>query len=146
MTVEQPAANDAQDSPDHSLMHRQIATDASASVQSLTVEADDSTRAKALWVLNAKVVSSDNYTILDGDGYSDIDFTTAAGDRTCTLPTLAANQGRIIFISKMDVGAGKVTVACEGAEEFLDGSTSLDLPNQGDTLCIKGAVSAWKVF
>lgn len=146
MAVEQPTASDALNSPDHSLAHRIIAADHSASAESLTVQADDSTRVKALWVSETNAVSSADYTILDADGYSDIDFTTAAVDRTCTLPTLADNLGRIIFISKVDSGAGKVTVSREGSDTFLDGSTSIDLPNQGDTLAIKGSSSGWKIF
>ena len=88
-----------------------------------------------------------DYTILDDDGYSDIDFTAAAVDRVCTLPTLSANIGRIIWISKVDVGIGTVTVTCEAGEFYLDGSTaSRVLPNQGDTIALKGSVNGWKIF
>ena len=86
-----------------------------------------------------------NVTVPAGSGYT-IDFTTGAVDRTCTLPTLADNIGRVIWISKVDSGAGKVIVACEGADTFLDTDTSKDLDFQGDTLAIKGSTNGWKVF
>jgi len=38
MAISQPAADDGLNSPDHSLMHRQIATDPSAPVESLTID------------------------------------------------------------------------------------------------------------
>jgi hypothetical protein len=41
MAVEQPDANDHLDTPSHSLMHRVVATDASASAQSVAVQADN---------------------------------------------------------------------------------------------------------
>jgi len=90
-------------------------------------------------------VSSANYTITNTDGYSDIDFTTGAVDRTCTLPTLSANIGRIIFISKVDSGVGKVTVIRKGTDTFIDGTTSVDITNQGDTILIKGSTLGWKL-
>jgi hypothetical protein len=103
--------------------------------------------AGATTINNTNAVNSADYTILDTDNYSDIDFTTGAVDRVCTLPTLAANIGRIIWISKVDAGAGKVTVTCEGADTFLDGSTtSMDLLNIGETIAIKGSTNGWKLF
>jgi hypothetical protein len=39
MAISQPVATDKLNSPDHSLMHRQIATDPSTPVQSLTIDA-----------------------------------------------------------------------------------------------------------
>lgn len=94
----------------------------------------------------ANDVVNDDYTITDTDFYSDVDFTTGTSDRACTLPTLADNLGRVIRISKVDSGAGKVTVSPEGAEEFLDGSTSQDLTSQGDTLAVVATTNGWKIF
>jgi len=51
MAVEQPVAGDAQNSPDHSLMHRIVATDASADAESLNIESDNSASFKSDLVL-----------------------------------------------------------------------------------------------
>ena len=99
-----------------------------------------------LKINNTNTVVDGDYTILDDDGYSDIDYDTGASDRACLLPTLAANIGRIMWISKINDDAGKVTISCEGADTFLDGSTSLDLFVKGETLAIKGSALGWKVF
>jgi hypothetical protein len=62
--------------------------------------------------------SSTNYTIEDNDGLTDIFVTTAATDRTITLPTAADNQGRELFIKKIDSGAGDLIVDGEGSEKI----------------------------
>ena len=146
MTVEQPTSVNNLGTPSHSNLHRVVGADLGATDESLAVHADDSTRMSAMWMLNANAVTDANYTILDGDGYSDIDVSTGVSDRTITLPTLAANQGRVIFITKTDSGAGDVIVDGEGAEIFLDGSTTITMTTQGDTLAVKGSALGWKVF
>ena len=98
------------------------------------------------YLYSEKAVASADYTVLDADSYTDIDFTTAAIDRTCTLPTLADNLGRVLFISKIDNAAGHVSVTCEGAEEFLDGETTIILNDQGETLAVRGTTNGWKIF
>ncbi len=73
-----------------------------------------------------KAVSSADYTVLDGDGYQIISVTTAASDRTITLPTAADNTGRTINIKKADSGAGHVIVDGEGSET-IDGALTQTL-------------------
>lgn len=43
MAISQPVATDKQNSPDHSLMHRQIATDPSAAVKTIVVDSSSNT-------------------------------------------------------------------------------------------------------
>lgn len=87
-------------------------------------------------------VSSDNYTVLDDDGYRHIHMTTAASDRTVTLPTASANTDRILTIKKVDSGAGKVTVDGEGAET-IDGATTIILYSQYDSATLVCDGSGW---
>jgi hypothetical protein len=68
---------------------------------------------------NYKAVSSDNYTVLDDDGYSFIGFSTGSSERTVTLPTLNDNLGRRLRIAKTDTGAGEVKIDGEGSELLL---------------------------
>ena len=71
-----------------------------------------------------KAVASADYTILDNDGYSIVNVTTGASDRTMTLPTAADNAGRYITIAKADSGAGFVIVDGEGAETINGAATN----------------------
>jgi hypothetical protein len=77
-----------------------------------------------------KVLSSENYTILDNDGYTEILVTTGASDRTISLPTLADNQFRKIKIKKIDAGAGKVIVTPEGAEKINSWNATVEITEQ----------------
>lgn len=70
-----------------------------------------------------KLLSGGDYTVLDDDYFARVLVTTGASDRTVTLPTAAANTGRIILIGKTDSGAGAVIVDGEGAETVVGFST-----------------------
>jgi hypothetical protein len=93
-------------------------------------------------------VTDANYTILDGDGYEDIDFDPGASDRVCNLPDLASNLGRKIRISKITADAGKVTITCAGADKFLaiGSPTTLDLNDIGDTAYLLASPTGWKII
>lgn len=93
------------------------ASNATGSTPGLTTSYD------ALVADNVHAVSSADYTVLDNDGYRLINVTTGASDRTITLPTAAANEGRQIVVKKVDNGAGRVLVDGEGSET-IDGSAS----------------------
>jgi hypothetical protein len=75
-------------------------------------------------------VASANYTILDNDGYTEIQVTTGASDRIINLPTLADNQKRKIVVRKMDSGVGKVIVTPEGAELINDWNATVEITEQ----------------
>jgi hypothetical protein len=87
------------------------------------------------------LAKSADYTILDTDP-DIIEVTTAATDLTITLPTLADNQGRRIKIAKVDDGAGKVTIDCEGAET-IDGVTNIDIDSQYDMAVLEAGSTGW---
>ena len=58
------------------------------------------------------VVTSADITITDTDGYSQIDVSTGAANRTVTFPApSAANAGRVWYITKTDSGTGGVILA-----------------------------------
>jgi hypothetical protein len=91
-----------------------------------------------------KVVSSTNYTVLDNDGYDFIDVTTGASTRTITLPTVADNKGRILKITKVDSGAGAVTVDGEGGE-VINSYGDWDITEQWGYLVIRCDGLKWIV-
>jgi len=69
------------------------------------------------------VAKSADYTVLDDDGIHTILMTTGASDKTVTLPTAAANDGRIIKVVKVDSDVGKCLIDGESTET-INGSTS----------------------
>ncbi len=102
-----------------------------------------------MWVpgqTDIKAISSDNYTVLDNDGYRHIHFTTANADRTCTLGTAADNTDRIVTIKKVDSGTGHVQILGEAAGETLDGisgSTGITLHSQYSSVTLVCDGSVW---
>ena len=87
-------------------------------------------------------VSSANYTVLDTDGYSVINVTTGAADRTITLPTAAANNGRILSIYKVDSAAYKVIIDGEGAET-INGTLTWEITEQYGYVVVACTGSVW---
>ena len=90
------------------------------------------------------VVTSANYTVLDGDGYTTILVTTGASNRTITLPALASNTSRVIRIKKIDTGAGTVIIDGDSAETIEAASTyTLYAVNQAVEI---QADAEWKIL
>lgn len=92
----------------------------------------------------SNAVSSADYTVLDTDGYRELLVTTGASNRTMTLPTLADNIGRRIFVQKVDTGAGTVIIDGEGSET-INGATTYTLYTQYEGVYLEAASSEWKV-
>lgn len=86
--------------------------------------------------------ASADYTVLDNDGYRHVQVTTGASAVTVTLPTAADNTDRIITISKVDSGAGAVTIDGEGAET-IDGAASRLLYGQYNDVTLVCSGSQW---
>jgi hypothetical protein len=86
--------------------------------------------------------SSENYTVLDGDGYKTILVTTGASDRTPVLPTAADNTGREITFKKVDSGAGFVVIEGEGAETIND-AANFTLNYQYDWVTVVSDGTEW---
>jgi len=91
-----------------------------------------------------KAVSSADYTVLTGDGYSTISVTTGASDRTITLPAASANAGREIVIKKVDAGAGFVVIDGNGSET-IDGALTTQIHQQGSYISIYCDGTGWYV-
>ena len=91
-----------------------------------------------------KAVSSANYTILDTDGYHTVLVTTAALQRTITLPAIANNAGRVITIKKVDSDVGTVLIDTPGAET-IDGAAQNILNSQYAFVTLVGDGSNWYV-
>lgn len=89
-------------------------------------------------------LSGGNYTITDTDGYNTILVTTAATDRTVTLPTAADNSGRGITIKKVDQDIGAVYVDGEGSET-IDGVLALWLGCMGAYVTLRCNGTAWRI-
>jgi len=85
----------------------------------------------------AKEVSA-SHNVGDGDHYAVFLVTTGASAIVSTLPAASAlNIGRSVTFTKVDAGAG--------TDRVTDGTLSLYLINQGDTLTVRSDGSAWYV-
>ncbi len=93
---------------------------------------------------SVKILSSAGYTILDTDGYQEVEVTTAASDRTIVLPAVANNAGRILRIKKVDSGAGFVIVD-GNASETIDGALTNTLHVQDSFVTLYCNGTEWKV-
>lgn len=89
-----------------------------------------------------------NYTILDTDGYNSITFTALSADRTCALPTVADNIGRLIYVHRISGTAGKnVIVTCESGESIngiTDGTVVITEDN--GWWAFLGTSAGWRAF
>lgn len=88
--------------------------------------------------------ASADYTVLDTDGYANIEVTTGGTNRTVTLPTAADNTDRRLRISKVDSGTGTLTIDGENAET-IDGAATITLLSQYAYLEIYCNGTSWKI-
>jgi len=106
-------------------------------------------RVKSPWrfqaPIKANLISSANYTVLDNDFYSHLLVTTAASDRTITLPTAADNKGRVLTIGKADSGAGEVIIDGEGSET-INGYATVRAGLQYQEVSIISTGTEWMVI
>jgi hypothetical protein len=61
---------------------------------------------------------------------------------TVTLPTLSANQGRVLTIAKVDSGVTLLAIDGEGAET-TDGVATILIYNQYDSITLQAGASGW---
>lgn len=92
---------------------------------------------------NYNSVNSANYIILDADGFLTIAFVTGNTPRTATLPVVANNVGRLLYIKKTDTGSGTVTIDGNGTN--IDGSSTKTLTNQYACMGLTTDGSNWRV-
>jgi len=98
-------------------------------------------------------VDDADYTILDGDGYTDIVIENMSAIRTVTLPTIADNGDRRIRIWHGDLSGGtdyKLNVTSESASEIDNsstGATTIPLMSPGDNIELRAdtAMAKWVV-
>ncbi len=88
-------------------------------------------------------LSSASYTVLDADGYDTLLYTTGGTNRTCTLPAVGTNTGRIIQIKKVDSGSG--TVAISPASGTIDGASSVTIIRQYDQVTVMCDGTNWHI-
>jgi hypothetical protein len=88
---------------------------------------------------------SANYTITDSDGHKLILATSGASNITITLPAAANNSRRTIQIKKVDSGAGGVVIDGNGSET-IDGSTTLTLYKQYESVTLRSDGSNWHIL
>ncbi len=121
------------------------ATDALNNLETLGI-----TGGEALYVISA------NYNITDIDGTGYIYVSTGATDRTILLPQVfgsAVNEGRKIFIKKIDSGIGAVIVEGKGYgtgnQENIDGEGRRFITQQYDSIRVKAegpATASWRTL
>jgi hypothetical protein len=85
-----------------------------------------------------------DYTVAAGD-YCVAFTTTLTAGRTCTLPDLASNRGRVLIIKNGQAGAFNITVTRAGADT-IDGGTTVTLaPRESVTLFAPESGVDWMV-
>lgn len=84
-----------------------------------------------------------NYTILDTDGVRQLNVDSTNGNIIVTLPIVANNINRRLFIF-VSVQGGKVSVDGNGVET-INGIVSIALQNQYDYIELIGTVTGWIV-
>ena len=89
-----------------------------------------------------------DYTILDYDGFETIYADSNARAVTVTLPTLAANLGRVITVKKISSGTsgGWVNLYGEGGTELIDGLSGFKMYSAGDHISVVGQTGGWKIL
>ncbi len=83
------------------------------------------------------------YQILDNDKFDLITVAPTVA-RTVTLPTLAANQGRVITVMNI-TGTDVVTLDGEGAEE-INGNITQPLVSKYNYITVLGIASEWIIL
>lgn len=115
MSISQPTASSALNSPSYSLMHRIMASDPAAPVQSLTVDSDGTMHTAKGKIVNVRTIT-DTGDILVTDEQVVCDKATAI---TITLPVGVSGQSFDFY----GLGAGVVTIACQAGDN-INGETT----------------------
>lgn len=84
--------------------------------------------------VTGNIVSTDYFVAVDASG----------GNRTLTLPDIAAENGRVIILKKVDASANTVTLAAF-AGDTIDGAASLVTAVQYDTFRVIADGVEWRV-
>lgn len=115
-----------------------------ASQQSIKAYVDAEIAAVIAAAESLHTVTNADYTVLDGDGFTTILYSTGNTDRDCLLPTAAANDNRKIVIKKIDSGTGHVNVEGETGET-IDGSDNKYLVDQHDYITVQSDGVDWYI-
>jgi len=122
MAISQPASSDNLNSPDHSLMHRQIATDPSAPVSSVTVNSDGVTTLTSLIATTADINAGTVDAVIGGNTPADGSFTTLSTSAQASPNTLEIG------------GSGAIVTTIENSDALGTSDTKL---------CTQGNVKAY---
>lgn len=93
-------------------------------------------------LLDPYVAKSANYTAVHDDHF--IAVTNGAANDTILLPTAVGVTGKNYIIKKVDAGGGDTVIDGDGAET-MDGSATIDLTDQWDTLKIVSNGADWLI-
>lgn len=94
------------------------------------------------YLSDATAVTS-NYTLLTTD--TTLFVNTTGGNVTVTLLPAAGFLNRRLAIKRLTAGANTLTVAADGAE-LIDGSGTLSLPTQYDSVILQSYNGAWWIL
>ena len=85
-------------------------------------------------------VSSD-YDILDNDRVGAVIMNTGSTNKTSKLPVLANNQGREITFCKTGTGVYNI----DGNGATINGSTDINITDNGSSMRVKGFPNEWRI-
>ena len=137
MAIEQPQSTDKLNSPDHSLMHRIIAVDVAAPVQSLVVDSGGTTKTKGM--KRTVAVKTDTYTATVNDEVIICNKGTAM---TINLP-VASGSGQTFDIK--NIGAGTVTID-GNTSDTIDGETTQEITQWDSINVVDYASNKWIII
>lgn len=131
MAIPQPIATDQLNAPDHSLLHRQIATDPAGAVKSVTVDADGR-------VCNTFIVEPNSPSI---DTISKAMVLAAAGDTILVAPgtyteTVTFSQDNLTLRA---LGSAENTIITQATATAVDFSTKSGCTIDGFTVSVTAA-------
>ncbi len=97
----------------------------------------------SLWLTQLAAPSA-NYTVAKDD--VTVLGTSSAGGITITLPDATVSKGRMLWIKKVDAGAGALTIATSPNTQTIDGAVTLAMATQYEAVLLTSDGSNWYVI
>ena len=90
------------------------------------------------------VISTGNYSLAKTDDF--VLFSGAGGALTGTLPNVTGLSGHVLFLKKIDTGAGQIVITGSSAGQLIDGSGIKSLTGLNDSAMVVTNGANWFLF